>query len=78
MTEENGQGSIQAALTDECRTRFADLSDQNVGREMVLVVDGVVISAPVVRERSDGGMFTLSPQVSVSEAAAMLKQLSAE
>ena len=78
VTEENGQGSIQAALTDECSTRFADFSDQNVGREIALVVDGVVISAPVVRERIDGGMFTLSLQVSVPEAAAMLKQLSAE
>ena len=76
VTEVTDQGAIQARLTDECRSQFADFSEQNVGRKIALVVEGTIISAPVVQERIDSGRIMLSLQVSVPEAAAMLEQLS--
>ena len=73
-----GSGFIEATLTDDCKARFADFSEQNVGRKIALVVDGEVLSAPIVQERIDGGEIAMSlgGESTPEEAAALLARLS--
>ena len=47
--------------------RFADATRQNVGRLFAIVLDGVVISAPVIREPILGGSGVISGQFTVQE-----------
>ena len=52
-------GVILATLTDDCTETFARFTEANVGRQIALVVDGEVFSAPVVREPITGGKLSL-------------------
>jgi len=48
---------------------FATLTEKNVGRRMAIVLDGVVKSAPVIRERILGGSAQISGSFSHEEAS---------
>lgn len=48
--------------------RFGEATRQNVGRPIAIVLDGKIISAPVVREPILGGRGTISGDFSVQEA----------
>ncbi len=41
-------------FSGEASTQFAELTEQNIGREMGIVVDGNVMSAPTIRSRIPG------------------------
>ncbi len=48
---------------------FAHITENNVGRRMAIVLDGVVRSAPVIRERILGGSAQISGSFTHEEAA---------
>jgi len=48
--------------------RFADITKKNVGRALVIVLDGKVLSAPVIQEPILGGSGQISGNFSVEEA----------
>ena len=48
---------------------FATLTEKNVGRRMAIVLDGVVKSAPVIRERILGGSAQISGSFTHEEAS---------
>ncbi|CAG35535.1 protein translocase subunit SecDF [Desulfotalea psychrophila] len=48
---------------------FAKITEQNVGRRMAIVLDNVVRSAPVIRERIIGGSAQISGSFSHEDAA---------
>lgn len=48
---------------------FADITEKNVNRRMAIVLDGVVRSAPVIRERILGGSAQISGTFTHEEAA---------
>ena len=48
--------------------RFAEATQQNVGHPFAIVLDGKVLSAPVIREPITGGAGQISGSFSVSEA----------
>ncbi len=57
-------------------TRFAQITQQNVGQPFAIVLDGKVLSAPVIREPITGGSGQISGSFSVEEAntlAALLR-----
>ena len=45
-----GEPEIEFSLTDEGTKRFADVTTQNVGHRMAIVLDGVLYSAPVIND----------------------------
>src|SRR5690606_28282487 len=49
-------------------TRFADITWENVGRRFAIVLDGKVLSAPVIREPITGGSGQISGSFTVQEA----------
>ncbi len=63
-TEDNPMGvRVDLTMTREARTKWAQITGAHVGRRIAIVLDGVVQSAPVVRERIPNGrsVITLGP-----------------
>lgn len=82
VADEWGVG-VFATLRSDAAARFADLTGANVDRKLAIVVDDVVMSAPVIRERIGGGRIQISlgqgPDVLVeAEALAAALQPGAE
>ncbi|NPB05300.1 MAG: protein translocase subunit SecD [Aquificae bacterium] len=58
-TDEMGRPAVGFTLTPEAARRFAEFTEKNVGKPMAIVLDGRVVSAPVIRSRiSDRGIIT--------------------
>jgi len=65
---ESNQAIINFTLNSEGAKIFGNFSGDNVGNRMAVVLDGVVYSAPVIRERIGGGSGQISGGFSVAEA----------
>jgi SecD/SecF fusion protein len=59
---------VNFALDSVGAKRFADVSTQHVGEPFAIVLDGKVISAPVIREPIVGGRGQISGNFTVGEA----------
>ena len=63
-----GQPYVSLTLNSEGANIFSDLTAKNVERRLAIVLDGVVQSAPVIRERIPSGRAQISGNFSVDEA----------
>lgn len=54
------QPEIGLELTSEGATIFAEITKQNIGKQLAIYLDGAPISAPVVREEITGGKASIS------------------
>lgn len=59
---------VELVLTDAGATDFEALTAENVGRNMAIVLDGRVFSAPVIRERIGGGRASITGSFDIKEA----------
>jgi preprotein translocase subunit SecD len=58
-TDENGQPSVNFTLTRDGATRFARVTGANVGKQLAIILDNRVVSAPVIHSQiSDRGEIT--------------------
>jgi preprotein translocase subunit SecD len=66
----NSPGNWQVAIefTATGARIFGDITEQNVGRHLAIVLDGVLQSAPRINERIPGGRAVITGQFSVDEA----------
>lgn len=64
----NGQMEVLLGLTTEGARTFRNITQENVGRQLAIVLDNVVYSAPVIRERISGGSASISGSFSAEEA----------
>lgn len=51
---------VDLTLTSEGGKTFAKLTSDNVGRELAIILDGLVYSSPVIKERIGGGRARIS------------------
>jgi SecD/SecF fusion protein len=70
-----GQCVILLSFNAEGGKIFADLTAQNVNRELAIILDGVVRSAPNINQAIPGGNATISGQFSVEEAETLASTL---
>jgi preprotein translocase subunit SecD len=57
--DENGRPDIEFTLTRDGAARFAQVTQQNVGKQLAIVLDGHIASAPVIQTQiSDRGRIT--------------------
>jgi SecD/SecF fusion protein len=54
---------------------FAELTESNVGRRLVLRVDGTVVAEPIIREAIKGGVVQISGAMTVKDATALAERL---
>ncbi len=66
--DQSNQPVINFTLNSEGAKIFGDFSGANVGKRLAVVLDNVVYSAPVIRERIGGGSGQISGGFSVQEA----------
>ena len=66
--DKSNQPVINFTLNSEGAKIFGNFSGENVGKRMAVVLDNVVYSAPVIRERIGGGSGQISGGFSVQEA----------
>ncbi len=66
--DQSNQPVINFTLNSEGAKIFGNFSGDNVGKRMAVVLDNVVYSAPVIRERIGGGSGQISGGFSVQEA----------
>lgn len=66
--QRNGQPIVQFRLDSEGGRRFADITRRNVGKPFAIVLDGKVLSAPVIQEPITGGSGQISGTFTVQTA----------
>jgi preprotein translocase subunit SecD len=66
----NSPGNWQVAIEfNAAGTRiFGDVTEQNVGRRLAIILDGTLYSAPRINERIPGGRAVITGQFTVDEA----------
>lgn len=62
------QAVVGLEFNDEGGQKFADLTARNIGRQIAIVLDGDVLTAPVVQEAITGGKAQISGSRSIEEA----------
>lgn len=76
---QQGVGSPQVSLEfdDEGKKLFAEITERNVGKRVAIIIDGVIISAPVVQEKISEGNAVITGDFSVDEAKELARNLNA-
>ena len=62
------QYAVSLTLTDEGKTKFADATAANVGKQIAIVYDNQILSAPNVNEAITGGQAQITGMSGVEEA----------
>jgi preprotein translocase subunit SecD len=55
---------------------FGELTQNNIGRRLVLRIDGQVVSEPIIREPIKGGVVQISGDMTAKDAAILAERLS--
>jgi preprotein translocase subunit SecD len=64
-----GQAAVSVEFTQEGKARFASITKANVGRKLAILVNGSVISAPVIQQEMSQGVAQISgPSLEMMEA----------
>ena len=74
--QRTGEPVISFKMTPSSARAFAELTTQNVGRKAAILIDGRVVSAPVIREPILGGSGQVSGHFSAQEARDIALRLS--
>ncbi len=69
------QPSVLVRFNAEGRQLFRELTEENVGQPLAIILDGEVISAPVIREVIRDGSAVISGGFSLDEARALTRDL---
>jgi preprotein translocase subunit SecD len=72
-----GKPSIAIQFTEEGGKKFAEITSRNVGKELPIILDNQVISAPVVSEPITGGNGQITGNFTIEEAKQLAIQLNA-
>ncbi|MEK9178501.1 MAG: protein translocase subunit SecD [Patescibacteria group bacterium] len=73
----DGKPQVQLRFTDQGVKKFADITKRNVGKPVAIVLDSVVISAPVVEGYIPSGDAVITGSFTSEEAKALSTQLNA-
>jgi preprotein translocase subunit SecD len=70
QADPNSPGNWQVSITfsPTGAQRFGDITEQNVGRHLAIILDGSVYSAPRINERIPGGRAVITGQFTVDQA----------
>lgn len=69
------QPAVLVRFNSEGRRLFRELTEENVGKPLAIILDGEVISAPVIREVIRDGSAVISGGFSIDEARELVRDL---
>ncbi len=59
---------VEVVFTEEGRQKFASLTKNNVEKHLAIIVDGEIVSAPIIKTPITGGMARITGDFSEAEA----------
>ncbi|MDD3395749.1 MAG: protein translocase subunit SecD [Acidaminococcaceae bacterium] len=65
---QSGQAVVTLDFSDEGGKKFATLTSQNIGKQIAILLDGEVLTSPVVQEAITGGHAQISGSRNMEEA----------
>ena len=68
QSDQFGKPEVVFSLSSEGSKKFADITGNNVGKMMSIVLDGKILSMPVIRERIAGGNVRITGDFTMNEA----------
>ena len=70
QADPNSSGNWQVSITFSAAgaQRFGEITENNVGRHLAIILDGTVYSAPRINERIPGGRAVITGQFTVDQA----------
>lgn len=71
FSPDTNQPVVSFTLDKDGARQFAEMTEQNIGRQLAILLDDEVITAPVIRSVIAGGRGEISGQFTVSEANAL-------
>lgn len=72
-----GKPVVALTFNDEGARKFEALTQKNVGRQLPILLDDLVISFPVVQEKISGGNAVITGDFNIEEARSLSAQLNA-
>ncbi len=72
---QNGTPQVQLNFTPTGTKYFADITNRNVGKQVAIVIDNLVISAPVVQQAILSGNAVITGNFTLDQANALVRQL---
>lgn len=63
-----GKAAIEVTFTPEGRKRFAEVTRQSIDKRLAIIINGRLISAPVIKSEIPGGKAMITGNFSTSEA----------
>ena len=76
-SDQLGKPAVSIKFNSEGSKLFAKATEMNVDKQIAIVLDGMVVSAPVVREKISGGEAQISGSFKMEEAARLAIMLRA-
>lgn len=74
---QTGKPAVSIEFGKEGADKFAALTEKNVGKPLAIVLDGALVSAPIVQEKITGGQAQITGNFSLDEAKNLVIQLNA-
>jgi len=72
-----GKPAVSLQFTSEGAKKFEDLTGKNIGKPLAILLDGQVVSAPVVQEKISEGNAQITGNFTIDEANNLAIQLNA-
>lgn len=73
----SGSPQIALAFTAEGAEKFAQITEQNVGKPLAIFLDEIPLTAPIVQEKIVGGKAVITGNFTLEEARRIVAQLNA-
>ena len=70
-----GRPEIMITFSDEGRERFEEVTRKNIGRQLAIIFDGRLLSAPRIAEKIPAGKIAISVNLSAEEAGKLAKKI---
>ncbi|MEK7133193.1 MAG: protein translocase subunit SecD [Patescibacteria group bacterium] len=68
---------VDLEFNDEGEKIFSNLTRENIGKRLAIYIDGILLSAPAVREEIIGGKAQISGQFTPEQAKSLVRNLNA-
>jgi preprotein translocase subunit SecD len=74
---QTGKPTISLQFSDDGGKKFAEITGRNIGRELPIILDNQMVSAPVVQQQITGGQAQISGNFTIEDAKSLAVQLNA-
>jgi preprotein translocase subunit SecD len=73
----SGSPGLSLNFTRDGAKKFAEVTAKNVNRKLAIIVDGQLLSAPVIRSRVEGGKAVITGSFTMKEAQELASAINA-